>query len=119
MNFHLMARGGGCHALLPGEDDLRRLLRHPRHVCRVNFTDGGLLRAESASDPRLADADHGLWNMQGIREDSSAVEHDLRGAHHVQSSVGIDRTERPECLHHSLLACFRMINMINDHVAVL
>ena len=66
MNLHLMARGGGRHALHPGVDDLRRLLRHPRHVCRVNFTDGGLLRAESASDPRLADADHGLWDMRAF-----------------------------------------------------
>ena len=119
MDFHLVPRSGGGHALLPGEDDLRRLLRHPCHICRVDFTDGSLLRPESAADPRFADTDHGFWNMQGVREDPSAVEHDLGGAHHVQTPVGVDGTEGPERLHHSLLTCLCVVDVVDDHIAVL
>ena len=47
------------------------------------------------------------------------MEYDLCRAHDIQSSIRVDRTEGPECFHHRLLTCFRMVNMVNHNIAVL
>ena len=57
--------------------------------------------------------------MKCICNDPSAVEHDLGGAHHVQTPVGVDGTEGPERLHHSLLTCLCVVDVVDDHIAVL
>ena len=66
----------------------------------------------------LADADHGLRDMERIGDDPAAVEYDLGGADHVEASVSVDRTERPECLHHRLLTCLRVIDMVDHNIAL-
>ena len=56
--------------------------------------------------------------MERIGDDPAAVEYDLGGADHVEASVSVDRTERPECLHHRLLTCLRVIDMVDHNIAL-
>ena len=59
-----------------------------------------------------------ITDMERIGDDPAAVEYDLGGADHVEASVSVDRTERPECLHHRLLTCLRVIDMVDHNIAL-
>ena len=56
--------------------------------------------------------------MQGIGNNTTAVEDDLGRAYHVQTPVGIYRTESTEGFHHRLLYGLGMIYPVDDHVTV-
>ena len=45
------------------------------------------------------------------------MEHDLRGAEHIQPPIGINGAVGAEGLHHGLLAGFGVVNVVNDYIA--
>ena len=55
--------------------------------------------------------------MQCVRNIAPCMEHDLRGAEHIQPPIGINGAVGAEGLHHGLLAGFGVVHMVDDHIA--
>ena len=55
--------------------------------------------------------------MQCVRNIAPCMEHDLRGAEHIQPPIGINGAVGAEGLHHGLLAGLGVVNVVNDYIA--
>ena len=112
MDFHLMTRGRRDHGFLSGKNDLGRSSGNPGHQCRKNLTDGRLFRSKSSADTRLDHTNFGRRNVQRISYDPSDVERDLGGRNHRQSLEMIHIAVGTEGLHHGLLVCLCVVNLV-------
>ena len=77
-----------------------------------------MLSAKATADTGLSHTHHGFGNVQRVGNNATAVEHDLRGAHNVQASVGINGAIGTEGLHHVLLHSLHPIFAVDDDIAV-
>ena len=117
-HLHFVA-GRACDlGFLTGVDDLGRAAGFERHKGRVNIAHSGLLGAKAAADARLFHADAAFGNAQRIGKNAARVEHDLRGADHVQAAVYIHLTVGAEGFHHGLIEGPGVVGAVDHNVAV-
>ena len=76
-----------------------------------------LLGTKTAADAGLCHAHHGFGDMQCVRHIAACMEHDLRGAEHIQPPIGINGAVGAEGFHHGLLAGLGVVNVVNDYIA--
>ena len=117
MDLHFVTRRGCDLAFHTTENDLGGLFGLPCHKSRIYLTDRRLLGTKSAADAGLCHAHHGFGNMQCVRNIAPCMEHDLRGAEHIQPPIGINGAVGTEGLHHGLLAGLGVVHMVNDYIA--
>ena len=77
-----------------------------------------MLSAKATADTGLGHTHHGFGNVQRVSNNATAVEHDLRGAHDMQASVGINGAIGAEGLHHVLLHGLHAVFAVDDDIAV-
>ena len=83
-HFHLMAWAGCDLGLLSGVNDLGGFSGLPGDKCRVDLRHHRLFCPKASSDTGFADPDFGLWNPQGIGDNTAYMEDDLRGTEEIQ-----------------------------------
>ena len=112
MDFHLMTRRRRDHGFLSGKNDLGRTPGNPCYQCRENLTDRRLFCTKAASDTRLDHTNFRRRNVQRISYDPSDMKRDLSGRNHRQSLKMVHITVGTEGLHHGLLICLCVVNLI-------
>ena len=112
MDFHLMARRRRDHGFLSGKNDLGRTPGNPCYQCRENLTDRRLFCTKAPADTRLDHTNFGRRNVQRISYDPSDMERDLSGRNHRQSLEMIHIAVGTESLHHGLLVCLCVVNLV-------
>ena len=117
VHLHLVT-GGRCRlAFHPAEDDLGGLFGLPCDECRVYLADCRLLCAKTTADAGFGHPHHRLGDMQGVGDVAAGMENDLGGAENIQSAVGINGTVGAEGLHHRLLTCLGVVDVVDHHIA--
>ena len=107
-----MTRRRRDHGFLSGKNDLGRTPGNPCYQCRENLTDRRLFCTKAPADTRLDHTNFGRRNVQRISYDPSDMERDLSGRNHRQSLKMVHITVGTEGLHHGLLICLCVVNLI-------
>ena len=107
-----MTRRRRDHGFLSGKNDLGRTPGNPCYQCRENLTDRRLFCTKAPADTRLDHTNFGRRNVQRISYDPSDMERDLGGRNHRQSLKMVHITVGTEGLHHGLLICLCVVNLV-------
>lgn len=118
MYIHLVAGRRDDLTLYTTVDHLAGLAGLVGYESRIDLTDSTLLGSEAAANTGLLHADAGFWDSECVGDNAAYMVYDLRGAYDIQSAVGIHVAAGAEGLHHGLLIRLRVVDMVDDDIAV-